>query len=142
MSPTLSSARDKVATRLQDLTHLIWSTTAIDEALRAALADLGSVHGSSLTLEGLDGAVLTTYDALDENTLMVGAVAYALRFRLVEKIDQAAPLRINNQVLIQHATLQMNLYQSLLTQVKLRRFAESTETPYASWEWDEGSSFS
>jgi hypothetical protein len=36
----------------------------------------------------------------------------------------------------------MTLFQSLLTQIRLRRFAESTDTPYSQWEWDEGTDFS
>jgi hypothetical protein len=142
MTATLSTARDQVEIHLQDLTNLIWSTTTIDEAMRAALAELGNAYGASLSLEGLDGALLTTYDELDHNTLLVGTVAYALRFRLVDKIDLASPTRVENQVLLKHAALQMAMFQSLLTQVRLRRFAVSGDCPYSQWEWDEGRTFS
>lgn len=142
MTATLSTARDQVEVRLQDITNLIWSTETIDEALRAALADLSTAYGTTLSLKDLDGAAATTYEGLDQNVFFVGAVAYALRFRLIKRFDQAYPSREDPDDLANGAISQMNIFQSLLTQVRLRRFSESTDSPYSLWEWDEGSDFS
>lgn len=142
MAHTLSSVRDQLESRLIDATNLIFSTTALDEAIRASLADLSNTHGSVLTLNGLDGAVATIFNDLDLNTLLVGAVAYVLRFRLVGKFEEASPIREHPEDLAQWATDFMNEFQSLLTQVKLRLFQNSSDHPYSQWEWEEGDGFS
>lgn len=142
MSFTLSTARTQVEQRLEDTANLIWSENTIDEALRSALAELSNTYGSAVALKDLDSALLTTYDDLDHNTLIIGAVAYALRFRLINKLDEHFPTLEDPDDLFRIATNQMTLFQSLLTQIRLRRFAESTDTPYSQWEWDEGTDFS
>jgi hypothetical protein len=128
--------------RLQDIANLIWTADTIDEALRAALGDLSNAYGVSLTLKDLDSEAETSYEAIDHNTLLVGAVANALRFRLVKRFDQTYPQRENPEGLANWATIQMNLFQSLLMQTRLRRFSESTDHPFSAWEWEEGKDFS
>ena len=142
MTDTLTTARDQVEIRLQDMTNLVWSTDTIDEALRAALGDLSSAYGLPQSLKDLDSAESTSYEATDHQTLLVGAVAYALRFRLIKRFNQAFPVRDDPDVLAEAASLQMDHFQSLLMQTRLRRFSESTDLPYSLWEWDEGSDFS
>ena len=142
MTAALSSTRDQVETRLQDIANLIWSTDMLDEALRASLGDLSSAYGFALTLQDLDSAAETTYEEIDHNTLLVGAVAYALRSRLIKRFEQASPIRQDPEDLANSATIQMNHFQSLLMQTRLRRFSESTDHPYSAWEWEEGKDFS
>ena len=141
MTATLSTARDQVEIRLQDITNLIWTSDTIDEALRSALGDLSTAYGSVLALKDLDGAASTTYEEIDHNTLLVGAVAYAMRFRLIKRFDQAFPIREDPEDLAEGGISQLKHFQSLLTQVRLRRFSESADSPYSQWEWDEGSHF-
>ena len=83
MPPTLSSIRDQVEINLMDTSNLIWSTTILDEALRAALLDLGRVYGEELTLKDLDSATTTNVADEDLYVLVKGAVAHALIFRSV-----------------------------------------------------------
>ena len=142
MTASLASVRDQVENRLIDASNLIFSTNALDEAIRAALGDLSSVHGSVLTLNGLDGASATIFEDLDLNTLVVGSVAYALRFRLVGKFEEASPIREHPEDLAKWATDFMSEFQALLTQVKLRLFQKSADHPHSQWEWEEGDSFS
>ena len=92
MTITLTSVRDQVETRLQETANLIFSTDTIDEALRGSLYELSSSYGAAQTLSGLDGASSTTFEDQDLNTLILGAVAYALRFRLVGKFEEASPI--------------------------------------------------
>ena len=142
MSATLSTTRDQVETRLQDSTNLIFSTSTIDEALRASLNELSNAYGLAQTLKDLDLAASTTFDDVDQNTLIVGAVAYALRFRLVGKFEEASPVRERPEDLARWATEFMEEFQSLLTHIRLRRFHESVDHPYSRWDWDEGADFS
>ncbi|MEA3326686.1 MAG: hypothetical protein U9R53_05180 [Chloroflexota bacterium] len=142
MTDTLSSVRDQVETRLQDPSNLIFSTDTIDEALSAALAELSNAYGSSQTLKDLDGAASTTFEDADLNTLIVGAIAYCLRFRFIGKVEEASPDREKPLDLAKYATETMHEFQSLLTHVRTRRFYEAVDHPYSQWEWDEGSDFS
>ena len=142
MPPTLSTARDQVEMRLQDAANLIFSTDTIDEALRAALSDLSNTYSTTVTLKDLDGALLTTFDDLDLHTLLVGAVAYCTRFRLVGKFEEASPIREHPEDLARWATEFMEEFHGLLTHVRLRRFHQAVESPYSQWDWEEGKAFS
>ena len=142
MSITLTSVRDQVETRLQETANLIFSTDTIDEALRGSLAELSGSYGAVQTLSGLDGASSTTFEEQDLNTLILGAVAYALRFRLVGKFEEASPIREHPEDLAKWATEFMNEFQSQLIMVRLRFFQESDDAPYSQWAWEEGDDFS
>jgi hypothetical protein len=142
MSATLSTTIEQIERRLGDTTSLIWSSAEIEEGIRAALLDLSNCYGSEVTLKDLDSALITSYEAVDQNVLVVGAVSYCLTFRLVEKLDEHLPTREDPDDLCQLAKDEYKKFQAMLFQVKLRMFAESGDTPYSQWEWDEGSDFS
>jgi hypothetical protein len=91
MAHTLASIRDQVEINLMDSTNLIWSTTILDEAIRASLADLSRAYQDSLFLKDLDSAASTTVDDLDIYVLVKGAVAHALVFRVVGRYEEATP---------------------------------------------------
>lgn len=91
MPPTLQSVRTQVEYNLMDTTHLIWSATILDEAIRASLADLSIARGEILYLKDLDSAQATTVDALDVYLLVKGAAAHALIFRVVGRFEEATP---------------------------------------------------
>lgn len=141
MPITLATFRDQLELRLADTTNLIYATASLDEAIRAALGDLSSAYGSAVQLENLDGAADSTFDEVDLHPLLVGATAYALRFRLYERIEDAVPNQESPEDLARWATDTMNEFQALLTHVRLRRFYESIDPPYSQWEWDESSEF-
>lgn len=142
MTITLSSVRDQVETRLSDSTNLIFSTSTLDEAIRAALSEVANTYGTALTLKDLDSATETTFDDQDLNALIIGSLAYALRFRLIGKYEDALPVRESPENFASTATAVMNNFQSLLIQIRLRRFQSSVDQPFSLWEWDEGSDFS
>jgi hypothetical protein len=91
MAHTLASVRDQVEINLMDSTNLIWSTTILDEAIRASLADISRAYDTALFLKDLDGAAATTVDDLDIYVLVKGAVAHALVFRVVGRYEEATP---------------------------------------------------
>ena len=142
MAHTLATVRDQLENRLEDSTNLIFSTAALDEAIRAALNEVSLTYGSAQTLSGLDAAVTTTFADLDLNTLIVGAMAYACRFRLMSKFEEASPVREHPEDLAKWATDFMDEFMSLTTQIRLRKFQEATTAPLSAWEWDEGDDFS
>lgn len=142
MSLSLSSARDAVEIHLSDSSNLVFSPTMLDEAVRAALRALSGVYGSPQTLSGLDGAAATSFDPSDEHTLIMGAVAFALSFRAAGRFEDALPDDHLPPDLADLAQTRMSLFENLLTQSRIRKLQESTDTPYAAWDWDEGSGFS
>ncbi len=142
MSITLSSVRDQLERQLFDTANLTWPADVLDEALRAALADLSTSYGTPLTLQDLDGALLTTFEEHDLACLVAGGSAYCLRFRLTRKFEEAIPSTETPLDLAQWATDAMAHFQSLLTLVRLRKFQQNLDQPYAGWTWEEGSDFS
>lgn len=141
MPPTLATVRDQLENRLVDATNLIFATTILDEAIRAALGEISIAYGEAQTLNGLDAAAATSFDDLDLNALLVGGMAYACRFRLIGKFEEASPDREHPEDLAKWATQFMHEFLAITSGIKLRKFQESTSTPYDDWEWDEGTDF-
>jgi len=137
MTITLASLHEQLETRLSDSTNLVFSIDFLDEAIRAALGDLSNTYGSSAQIKNLDGATDSTIEEVDLQTLLMGAMAYALRFRLYERIEEATPACETPDALAQLATETMNEFQALLTHVRLRRFYASIDPPYSQWAWNE-----
>lgn len=142
MAYSLTSVRDQLENRLVDATNLIFSTAVLDESIRAALGEISNAYGAVQTLTGLDAAAATTFADLDLNALVVGAMAYACRFRLMDKFEEASPAREQPDDLAGWTTEFMNDFLSQVTGIRLRKFQESTSTPHDQWEWDEGDDFS
>ena len=141
MAATLASAKTQLAVQLSDLTNLVWSSTALEEALRSSLAELCKAYGDSITLSGLDGAASTTFEDMDTQVLISGGLAYAIRFRVMGRFEEASPDDLQTEEMGQWAAETMNKFQSELTLVRLRRFQRSAEYPYSEWEWEEGRGF-
>ena len=141
MAYTLATVRDQLENRLVDATILIFSTTVLDEALRASLAEISNSYGTALTLNGLDAATETTIEDVDIHSLLVGGMAYACRFRLAEKYEEASPEREHPEHLAAWATQFMHEFLSLATLIKLRKFQKSSTNPHTVWDWDEGDDF-
>lgn len=141
MAHTLATVRDMLENRLVDSTNLFFATAVLDESIRAALNEVSTAYGTALTLNGLDGAAATTFEDIDLNALVVGAMAYACRFRLIDKYEEASPVREHPEDLAKWATDFMQDFLSLTTGIRLRIFQESSNTPHAAWDWDEGDNF-
>ena len=141
MTTTLSTLRDWVELALGDTTNLIWPTETLDQAIRAALAALSGVYGEALTLNGLDSATATTLEEADIQRLVLGATAYALTIRVSDRVEEASPVREDIDALIKHRDKIMAAYQGQLELVRLRKFQESSDEPYSTWDWEEGEGF-
>ena len=141
MTITLSTLRDWVELTLGDTTNLIWSTEALDQAMRAALAALSGAYGATLTLNGLDSATTTTLEEGDMQTLVLGASAHALASRVAERFEEASPVREDIDALVKNRDQTMAQYQMQLEQVRLRKIQGAEDAPYAAWAWEEGEGF-
>jgi len=141
MPASLTSVKIQLETQLSELSSLVWSSTALEEAVRAALAEIAGTYGSAVTLNGLDGAISTTLEDTDVHALVIGGVAHAARFRIFGRFEEATPENLNHDALIGWAEAAMAVFQSALIQIRLRRFQESIDPPYSPWDWDEGRAF-
>jgi len=141
MTATLASTKDQLETQLSALSNLVWSSTALEEALRASLAEIARTYGSAVALSGLDGASSTTLEDIDTHVLIIGGVAYAARFRVMGRFEEATPEDLQSEDMTRWATETMAKFQTALTRIRLRRFQESTDIPYSPWDWDEGRAF-
>ncbi len=141
MSFSLSDLRDKVELHLLDAANLIWSTTLIDEAIRAALADLSHVYGEELTLNGLDGALENNFDDLDAYVIVQGAVGYALTFRVVGRYEEATPEPALVPSVAAEAENAMVEFRAMLKLSDLRLKQTTSNDPHAPWAWTENGGF-
>ena len=143
MAITLTTIRAQVETQLMDVANLTWSDDTINEAIRQTLADLSRIYGELQTLDLLDGATETTFDDLDQQPLVLGAVAHALTFRVIGRFEEATPEPKLAAQLADFSQLLMEEFHAHLTQTQLRKFQESTSSPYPSsgWFWEEGKGF-
>ena len=127
MPATLITAKAQLAEQLSDITNLIWSSSALEEVMRESLAELSKAYGEALTLNGLDGAVSTTFDELDTHVLISGGLAYAIRFRVMGRFEEASPEDLQPEEMARWAEAAMNKFQSELTLVRMRKFQESSD---------------
>ncbi len=141
MSVTLSSVKAQLEEYLSDKSNLVWSSTTLEEALRTSLAALSNVYGEALTLSGLDGASSTTFDDVDTHVLVSGGAAFAVRFRVMGRFEEASPENLQPEEMAKWAVETMNKFQSDLTLVRMRRFQQSVDHPYSAWNWEEGTDF-
>lgn len=84
----LNSLRIAVQTYLMDPDGLVWSTEALDQAIRLALDDLQKICPLKLTIEGLDDAVTTVLGENMYGLLVRGSAIFALDMRIVDRADQ------------------------------------------------------
>ena len=141
MAATLTNMKTRLAEQLADLANLVWSPSNLEEALRSSLAELSKAYGETLTLDGLDSATTTSLEERDAHVLLSGALAYAVRFRVMGRFEEASPGDPQPEEMAGWAVDAMNKFQAALTRVRLRWFQESTDHPYSQWEWEEGRGF-
>lgn len=141
MAYSVLDLREIVELHLLDATNLIWSTTIIDQAIRAALADLSHVYGHPLTLTGLDGALENNFDDLDVFVIVHGAVGYALTFRVVGRYEEATPEPALVPSVAAEAKNAMVEFRAMLKISDLRLKQTSTNPPHAPWAWTEDGGF-
>jgi hypothetical protein len=141
MTAILTNLKTRLSEQLSDLSNLIWSSSVLEEALRSSLGELSKAYGEILTLDGLDAAVITTVEDIDTQVLLTGALAYAIRFRVMGRFEEATPEDLQPEEMARWADETMNKFQSELFLIRMRRFQKSADHPYAAWDWEEGRDF-
>lgn len=84
---TLTTMLDRVETLLVDSPNVIFSTATLTEGIRLAVGEYGTANEAAVTLEGLDGAASSSLPAVHESMIVVGAAAYAVQARAVDRAE-------------------------------------------------------
>jgi hypothetical protein len=129
MDQSLEEIRERVKLFLMDVGGLIWDNPTLDESIRQAMRDLQVVTPITLTLEGLDGALVTMLEMGMDGLIVRGAAVYALEMRM---IDRADTFELN-----QTGLDMSNLVEKIKTQylidvqkIRTRQFQMSPSVPY------------
>jgi hypothetical protein len=134
MSLTLAEVRAQVSVHLNDTGKLIWTDTLLDSSIRSALQALGRALGEALTLDGLDGAPETTLAEDDQQALVVGAVAHALKLRVTGKFENARTGGAPMGELADWAAKQMERFERLLADLMRPGIGRRRDEPDCNWE--------
>lgn len=141
MALTLASLRETLALRLSDQNNLVYDTATLDEALRSSLAEISRVNGAALFISGLDDSLVTTLPEMFIQPLLMGAVAFALRFRTAGQFE---PVSLDSDLpaaLLVASQQQMDQFKQAIEQIRKQILQTSSDSPYDQWEWDEGTDF-
>ena len=129
MDQSLEEIRERVKLFLMDVGGLVWDNTTLDEAIRQALRDMQEVTPITLTLEGLDGALLTVLEMGMDGLIVRGAAVYALEMRM---IDRADTFELNQTGLDMSNLVEKIKSQYLIDvqKIRTRQFQMSASVPY------------
>jgi len=129
MIPTLDELRVRIRAYLMDIAGLIWDDGVLDEAIRLALADLQRVTPITLTIEGLDGALVTVLEMGMDGLLVRGGAVYAMEARSVDRWDS---YEIESTVSDVGKLLERIKKQYLIDieKVRIKQFQVSSGVPY------------
>jgi len=129
MDQSLEEIRERVKLFLMDVAGLIWDDATLDEAIRQAMRDLQEVTPITLTLAGLDGALVTVLEIGMDGLIVRGAAVYALQMRIIDRAD----IYELNQTGLDIANLVEKLksqYLNDVEKIRTRQFQMSASAPY------------
>jgi hypothetical protein len=127
---TLPTLLNTLRILLADPHGLRFGDELLADCARLALAELSQCYGNPLMLTGLDGATQTTLDMLDEQTLVCGAAAHALRAQAASRADLSVLNQANPQALLQSASHYQEVFARGLAAATRRKRASAG---YAVW---------
>lgn len=133
MTATLESLIGRTAAYLQDPSSLVFSSDALQEALRLALAEYNLALGSTCTLDGLDNAEQTTLPAEHESVLVLGAAGLAASARSMRRAEFPSLAARQEQTLAEWGEQNLQRFYTLLELALLgNRLAglAAAEAPY------------
>lgn len=93
MASTLASITDRVEQTLADTSNVIWAAAAITEGIRSAMGEYNAAQlidqptATAVTLNGLDGAAVTTLPESYDTVIVWGAAAYCAQSRAIDRAD-------------------------------------------------------
>lgn len=118
---------------LVDASGVIWGAAELDEALLQALADMRQAAAAEYVVTGLGGAVETSLPSDQFDTLVRGAVAYALLWRAADRVDAFNYQSGLSAAALSAASAVMKRFEAALAGLAGRRIAAmqtAAEMPY------------
>lgn len=118
---------------LVDSGGTVWGAAELNEALLQALADMRQAASAEYSVNGLAGAVETTLPAAWFDTLVRGAVAYALLWRAADRVDAFKDPAGLPEAALTAAAAVMKRFEAALASLAAQRTSAiqtSTAMPY------------
>jgi hypothetical protein len=124
----------------------IWADGDIQGAIRLALGEMGLYSGEPFTLNGLDGALVTTIPGVLESALVVGAAGYAAAARGEDRAE-AFELANESKSSLTFSAERLKEYRGMLEKVYPNGYARQkgftsavpgTDGAYGKWKDDFG----
>lgn len=129
MNPTLEELRVRIRAYLMDVAGLIWDDSVLDEAVRLAVADLQRISPITLTIEGLDGELVTVLEMDMDGMIVRGGAVYAMEARCIDRADsyEIEPTVSDIGNLVERIKKQ---YLIDIEKLRTRQFQVSSGVPY------------
>lgn len=131
----LSDLRSRIKTQYLDANNLVLDENTLDEGIRSALAEISTVYGTALSIEGLDFALETTLDTLDLPCLLTGATAYGLNFLLNSRFKDFSTSLTADVNLMTAAHKMQARFHTMLNELRLDDLQRSNSAPHEQWIW-------
>lgn len=133
---------------LIDTGAAVWETAELDEALQQALFDMRQAAATEYAVSGLAGAAVTTLPAAHFDTLVRGAVVYALLWRAAERVDSFNYQADLSAAALAVASAMMKRFESALSGLAAERtvdmqtalsapFPNGTDDAQPGWKLDD-----
>jgi len=137
MDQSLSDLRDRIRNFLMDIGGLIWPDNAIDEAIRMVLRDLQVISPITLTIEGLDDALVTLLEMGMDGLVVRGAAVYALEMRSIDRLDayELSQTGLDTSNLVDRMKKE---YLIDVEKMRVKQFQASSGVPYSQWPDPDG----
>jgi len=129
MNPTLEELRVRIRAYLMDVAGLVWDDSVLDEAVRLAVADLQRISPITLTIEGLDGELVTVLEMDMDGMIVRGGAVYAMEARCIDRADsyEIEPTVSDIGNLVERIKKQ---YLIDIEKLRTRQFQVSSGVPY------------
>lgn len=129
----LNSLILRLETQFMDFHQLALPTSLKTEALRASMAELNSILGTSYTLNGLDGASQSTLLDCHIPALLKGAAATMLDAVALHNRSSYSNIPANQPDLETWARSLRQERDQFLEHLRLRTFTQSNLVPWGTW---------
>ena len=144
MSLDYTSTLSRTRSFLRDAGSTVWADADLQGAIRQSLQQINLYSGQAYTLNGLDAAVTTTLPAKMEGLIVLGAAAYAVTGRAINRSEvfelageESKTAALSASLLVEyHEQLKLVIPVSSSTFDPLLR--TTTDPAWAAWKDDFG----
>jgi hypothetical protein len=134
MAATLISLRARIRAALLDSSSpgQVWDDESLAEALRQALSEYQLAGAAPASLQGLDGALVTSLPEMHESLVVWGASAYAA---LTRSIRRAESFQLGSEAAALEAWGEARLreFRALLNLVRAADLHGADTPPWGQW---------